>query len=57
VEVFVIDNGTGCHHILKSYGLLGIEMRFEALGGKVHFGSDGEHGFTIHAKMPITTPV
>ncbi len=57
VEVFALDNGVGCRHIEKSFGLSGIETRFNAPGGKVHFGSDGEHGFTIHATLPKSQPV
>ncbi len=56
VEVFAIDNGSGCHEIVKNHGLTGIESRFAELFGKVRFISDGENGFTIHAVIPRSIP-
>ncbi|MBP8641252.1 MAG: hypothetical protein KBI01_10235 [Oscillospiraceae bacterium] len=52
LEVFAIDNGTGCGKIVKSYGLSGIEDRVLSLSGSVDFSSDGESGFIIHATLP-----
>ena len=52
VEVFAIDNGSGCSSIVKSYGLSGIETRIQKLSGKVEFGSDGVKGFSVHAVLP-----
>jgi signal transduction histidine kinase len=52
INLFIIDDGKGCNSIVKSYGLKGIETRLSSLGGHVHFGSDGEHGFNIHATLP-----
>ncbi len=52
VELYILDNGTGCVHIEKNFGLLGMEARFSALLGEVSFASDGESGFTIHATLP-----
>lgn len=52
IEVFAIDDGRGCAEINKNYGLTGIEERIKAVCGEVNFGSDGESGFTIHAKIP-----
>lgn len=52
VEVFAIDDGAGCSNIVKSFGLMGIETRFNSLGGSVNFGSNGERGFAIHALLP-----
>ena len=52
LEVFAIDNGTGCGKIVKSYGLSGIEDRVLSLSGSVDFSSDGESGFIIHAVLP-----
>ncbi|PKM56375.1 MAG: hypothetical protein CVV00_00330 [Firmicutes bacterium HGW-Firmicutes-5] len=52
IHLFIIDDGIGCSHITKSYGLTGIEHRFSSLGGQVHFGSDGVQGFNIHASLP-----
>ena len=52
LEVYTIDNGKGCSHITKSFGLNGIEERIQSLLGRVAFISDGEKGFTIHAVLP-----
>ncbi|MBP7176921.1 MAG: hypothetical protein KBA53_12005 [Thermoclostridium sp.] len=56
VEVFAIDDGTGCEAITKSYGLTGIENRIAEIGGEVSFGSDAEKGFHIHAMVPRGIP-
>jgi signal transduction histidine kinase len=34
-------------------GLLGMEERVLAAGGKISFGSDGEKGFNIHVEIPL----
>ena len=52
LEIYAVDNGEGCKNIEKSYGLRGIEQRLEELSGRVSFISDGESGFTIHARLP-----
>ncbi|MDF1616869.1 sensor histidine kinase [Petrocella sp. FN5] len=52
IHLFIIDDGNGCTSIIKNYGLKGIEERFSSLGGHVNFGSDGVHGFNIHATLP-----
>lgn len=52
VELYLINDGNGCNHIRKSYGLSGIEERITALGGFITFGSDGEKGFHIHLTIP-----
>lgn len=49
-EIFIIDNGVGCTHIKKSYGLIGMESRTAELGGELSFGSDGG-GFHIYARF------
>jgi signal transduction histidine kinase len=56
VEVFAIDDGSGCKTIRKNYGLTGMESRILAVGGEVCFGSDAQKGFHIHAMIPITMP-
>jgi len=52
IEIYTIDNGKGCNQITKNYGLNGIEKRFSNLNGFTEFASDGESGFTIHARIP-----
>ena len=51
VELFIIDDGTGCKTIVKNYGLSGMESRILALQGTIDFGSDGIQGFHIHVKL------
>ena len=52
VEIYIIDDGVGCLSIHKGYGLNGIEKRISEINGTVTFGSDGNKGFHIHAKIP-----
>lgn len=52
IEIFALDNGTGCQNINKNYGLTGIERRIQKLSGTINFTSDGESGFTIRATLP-----
>ncbi|WP_177214572.1 sensor histidine kinase [Anaeromicropila populeti] len=52
IEIYVIDDGSGCKEIRKGYGLHGIEDRIKKLSGSVIFGSDGTKGFHIHATIP-----
>jgi len=50
-ELFIIDNGVGCRDIHKSFGLSGMESRIAELNGTISFGSDGNQGFHIYAKI------
>lgn len=52
IEVYIIDDGKGCSHIVKNVGLKGIESRLLALQGQITFDSDGEKGFHIHMTIP-----
>ena len=52
VEIYIIDDGVGCSFIQKGFGLKGIEKRISENYGTVTFGSDGNKGFHIHAKLP-----
>ncbi|MFX3617650.1 MAG: sensor histidine kinase [Sporolactobacillus sp.] len=47
------NNGMTGSEIVKSNGLKGIENRFQALGGSVHFQSSKESGFTIKGSLPV----
>lgn len=53
VELYAMDDGMGCADIRQNMGLGGIRSRMEALGGNVRFASDGKHGFTIFAELPV----
>lgn len=52
VEVYAIDNGSGCAAIQESFGLRGIRERLAMLSGSVSYSSDGESGFTVHGMLP-----
>lgn len=52
-EVFVIDNGQGCHGISKGQGLSGMEQRIADLKGTLSYGSSENTGFAIHAFIPL----
>lgn len=52
MQLIIRDNGRGCSKLHKSYGLNGMEERFEALSGEVTFTSEKNKGFTIHAVFP-----
>ncbi len=53
VNLFIIDNGSGCRNIVKGFGLSGMEERVNELHGTIKFGSDGESGFNIHVELPM----
>lgn len=54
VELFIIDDGIGCAHVERGYGLKGMEQRAFGLNGSFSFGSDGERGFHLHAVLPLS---
>jgi|LSQX01.2.fsa_nt_gb signal transduction histidine kinase len=55
IDIYAVDDGIGCFNIIKNYGLSGIETEIKNLSGLVEFTSDGEAGFTVHAKLPRDT--
>ncbi|HEX3028760.1 MAG TPA: histidine kinase N-terminal 7TM domain-containing protein [Clostridia bacterium] len=56
IDIYIFDNGEGCHLISKGNGLKGMERRISDLNGRVSFGSGGEKGFSIHAEIPMQPP-
>lgn len=52
LKVLIKDNGIGCKHIKKGFGLKGMEQRINSFGGMIHYGSDGENGFNIFVELP-----
>lgn len=52
LELYIFDNGRGCHEISENNGLRGIRERTEALGGTVKFSSEEGEGFTTVIKIP-----
>lgn len=53
MDLVVIDDGTGSHHVVKGNGLKGMETRVADLSGFLSFGSPEGEGFNIHAVLPI----
>lgn len=53
IDLYIVDNGLGCGDIKKGQGLKGMEERVESLGGTIAYGSGGESGFMIHARLPV----
>lgn len=49
--VEVHDDGAGCAHVVKGFGLRHIQERMALLGGTLEY--DGNAGFTITATIPI----
>ncbi len=47
------DNGKGCEHIKKGYGLRGVTERAEEIKGLVDFTSSPGAGFTTILKLPL----
>lgn len=53
LELYIIDDGTGCKKIIDGFGLNGMKARIKEISGNITVGSDGEKGFNIHIKIPI----
>lgn len=53
LEMYILDNGSGCTSINENNGLRGIRERTEALGGTVRFSSVVREGFTTMIKIPV----
>lgn len=52
LEIYILDNGTGCDCICEHSGLSGIRQRTERLGGSVKFSSVYGEGFSVIMKIP-----
>jgi signal transduction histidine kinase len=53
LDIYIIDNGTGCSKIKIGYGLTCMEERIvKGLGGVLNYGSL-EGGFTVGASIPV----
>ncbi|WP_159447962.1 histidine kinase N-terminal 7TM domain-containing protein [Papillibacter cinnamivorans] len=53
LEIYVMDNGSGCGKIVKGMGLSGMEERLAPLGGRLEFSSPEEGGFSLRAFLPF----
>ncbi|WP_406241668.1 sensor histidine kinase [Tissierella carlieri] len=47
VRVGISDNGLGCVNLIKGNGLMGIENRVEAFGGKIIYNREEKQGFNL----------
>jgi two-component system, NarL family, sensor histidine kinase UhpB len=55
VQVEVQDNGTGLSSMPEpGYGLIGMEERVKAIGGRLSFANLTDGGFTVRAVLPCT---
>ncbi|WP_160317687.1 sensor histidine kinase [Pseudobacteroides cellulosolvens] len=52
IQLFVNDDGIGCRNIKKGFGLIGLEERVKDINGTLSYGTSGNRGFNIHAKIP-----
>ncbi len=51
-QLFITDNGIGCKNIKKGFGLIGLEESIGDINGTLSYGTSGNKGFNIHAKIP-----
>lgn len=51
-QLFITDNGVGCKNIKKGFGLIGLEERVRDINGTLSYGTSGNKGFNIHARIP-----
>ncbi len=51
LKIHVKDNGIGCSHIQKGFGLHHMKERLDMLNGTLSY--HGEDGFTVDARIPI----
>ncbi len=53
LRLYITDDGVGCGTIVKNKGLASMQLRADALGGRVEYGSPGEGGFIVKVTMPV----
>ena len=47
VRVGISDNGLGCVNLIKGNGLMGIENKVKAFGGKIIYNREEKQGFNL----------
>lgn len=55
MDIFIVDNGSGCSKLQKGNGLQGMEERIKNISGEFACGSPGDGGFNIHAVIPVSS--
>lgn len=53
IELFIIDNGSGCGKVHKGMGLSGMEQRVSLLKGTFDCHSLGSQGFCVKSVIPL----
>lgn len=53
VELFIIDNGSGCAQVKRGMGIRGMEQRIEQVQGSLCCSSLGGQGFCVSAVIPL----
>ncbi len=53
VDIYILDNGTGCKVLKRGNGLRGMQERIENIFGSFSCGSPEGKGFNIHARIPL----
>lgn len=53
LQLVITDDGKGCSHINKGFGLQGISERVEAMGGTARFLSSPGNGFRTEITIPV----
>lgn len=52
LQLYIVDNGTGCTTIKRGYGMQGIRERVESLKGSAEFSSSYGQGFKTKVAIP-----
>lgn len=52
IDLFIIDDGSGCLNMIKGNGIKGMENRVNKLNGYFSCGSPEGDGFNIHVTLP-----
>jgi signal transduction histidine kinase len=53
LAIAIRDNGLGCHHLEKNFGLSHMEEQVQFLGGSISFITEDGGGFTTSAFIPL----
>lgn len=53
MRIHVVDDGSGCGHLICGNGLLGIINRLDSIGGQVKFTTEAEQGFGAYIHIPL----
>jgi signal transduction histidine kinase len=54
LHLYIIDDGVGCHKVIKNKGICNIEEIIQSYNGSILFGSGDDGGFNIKAVIPFS---